>query len=706
MPERVRPQDLKRWCQILLTDSDVERMDVDWWVARWKEWYIDTLVLSTASYSTFYPTEVPFQRRSPGLGDRDFFGEICEAASANGVAVVGRLDPNRAGHDMLEAHPDWFMRDSRGEPIRVETGTGAAYLPCGNGGHHWEHVPGVLEEMFTRYPLVGCFGNRWTGVGFGARNICYCANCQRIFREDTGLALPTGVDWDDPSYAEWVAWRSGRTTRLWAHLDSAIKSVNSAAAWMGGAAWHGGWAGTASSMDLRDCAALSDMFAIDLQSRGHRRTHWVAAQAGKYVRNIAGPKPAMHIFAVYPREGAPPWSFVARPDADLTLWMAESRSVGLRPWVACVSAYQEDTRWAETVRREFQFHKANEDLFVDLEPAARVAIVLDTATAEYYGRDDPQDRFSSHLEGAYYAALRRRIPVDIVDSRSLPEQPLDGYSAVVLPNAACLSPEVCDWIERFFTSGGGVVATHETALYSERGQRLSRGRLEALFGVEITGDLIDLSDSGLQSYLRPDPASPLSRSLAGAPLVPVRGSYLPVEPGERTRRAATLAPPFEWFPMETGSLPLERTDVPMAVTHESGGRSVYFPWDIFRFFWHQNFPETGDMLADAIEWAAGDDTGVSVTGEGVLDVHPNRAGDRIVIHMVNLTDPNMWKGPTERIVPVGPQTVRVSLAGVDRCRGVRLVRADREVAFERTGGAVSFEVPGVDAYESAVLDLS
>jgi len=66
----------------------------------------------------------------------------------------------------------------------------------------------------------------------------------------------------------------------------------------------------------------------------------------------------------------------------------------------------------------------------------------------------------------------------------------------------------------------------------------------------------------------------------------------------------------------------------------------------------------------------------------------------------------MWKGPTELITPVGPQTVRVSLAGVEKCRSVRLVCADREAAFERAGGTVLFEVPGVDAYESAVLDLS
>jgi hypothetical protein len=66
----------------------------------------------------------------------------------------------------------------------------------------------------------------------------------------------------------------------------------------------------------------------------------------------------------------------------------------------------------------------------------------------------------------------------------------------------------------------------------------------------------------------------------------------------------------------------------------------------------------------------------------------------------------MWKGPTERIVPVGSQTVRVSLAGVDKCRGVRLACAGREVSFERAEGAVLFEVPNIDAYESAVLDLS
>ena len=53
---------------------------------------------------------------------------------------------------------------------------------------------------------------------------CVCESCARVFREATGLELPTAVDWDDETFRRWVVWRYDCFSAYIARLAGEIRA--------------------------------------------------------------------------------------------------------------------------------------------------------------------------------------------------------------------------------------------------------------------------------------------------------------------------------------------------------------------------------------------------------------------------------------------------------------------------------------------------
>ena len=98
-----------------------------------------------------------------------------------------------------------------------------------------------------------------------------------------------------------------------------------------------------------------------------------------------------------------------------------------------------------------------------------------------------------------------------------------------------------------------------------------------------------------------------------------------------------------------------KTDKSQLFLRESGaGRVVYFPWDIDRTFWEVLSADHLRLLRNAVEWATNEEPVVTVTGPGVLDVTVWRQQDSMTVHLVNLTNPMMMKGPMRELISIGP----------------------------------------------------
>ena len=135
------------------------------------------------------------------------------------------------------------------------------------------------------------------------------------------------------------------------------------------------------------------------------------------------------------------------------------------------------------------------------------------------------------------------------------------------------------------------------------------------------------------------------------------------------------------------------------------GRVVYFPWDIDRTFWEVLSVDHFKLLRNAVQWTSGGEQPVEVIGQGVLDIAVWEQKDSMTVHLVNLTNPMMMKGPLREVIPAPPQKVRIRAPKGRQVTGVQLLVAGRKVAHRLSSGWIDVDVPSMGLHEVVALDL-
>ena len=82
-----------------------------------------------------------------------------------------------------------------------------------------------------------------------------------------------------------------------------------------------------------------------------------------------------------------------------------------------------------------------------------------------------------------------------------------------------------------------------------------------------------------------------------------------------------------------------------------------------------------------------------------------RQRESMTVHLVNLTNPMMMKGPLREVFPVGPLKARIRLPEGVRPRRVQLLTAGISPRVEASAGVMTVTVPSVDVHEVIALDL-
>jgi len=88
-----------------------------------------------------------------------------------------------------------------------------------------------------------------------------------------------------------------------------------------------------------------------------------------------------------------------------------------------------------------------------------------------------------------------------------------------------------------------------------------------------------------------------------------------------------------------------------------------------------------------------------------VDVAVWRQKDSMTVHLVNLTNPMMMKGPFRELFPIDA-TVDIQIPENKRVTGVHLLFANTQPAYEIKGGRVSVHVSEIADHEIVALDLS
>jgi hypothetical protein len=151
---------------------------------------------------------------------------------------------------------------------------------------------------------------------------------------------------------------------------------------------------------------------------------------------------------------------------------------------------------------------------------------------------------------------------------------------------------------------------------------------------------------------------------------------------------------------------IPKTDIPEVFVRETGkGRVVYFPWDIDRTFWEVLSVDHAKLLRNAVDWAANEARPVTVTGPGVLDVTIWKQASSLTVHLVNLTNPMMMKGPLREFLPTPPQNVSVRLPDGAKVKRVQLLASGQVPRVRQSNGSVSLTIQAIVDHEVIAIDL-
>ena len=685
-----------RWAQLTLVEDDPGKFDLPFWLDYFARTKSDAVCLSGGGCVAYYPTRIPFHHRSAWLGDRDVLGELIAGCRKLGMVVIARTDPHATYDDVEAAHPDWIHVSADGKRRR-HWASPEMWVTCGLGPYNFDFMTEVKREIMHAYRVDGIFINRWDGSG-----MCYCEHCRKNFRAASGLELPRTNNPQDPARRAYILWRQDRLFALWRHWDDAVRAINPDACVIPNA---GG--GAVSSLDMKRIGELAPTLMADHQARRGVMPPWGNGKRGKEFRATMGRKPIVGIFSVGLEEPYR-WKDSVQSAAEIRLWAIDGLANGLRPWFTKFAGSINDPRWLKPVEELYRWCHGAERYLRNEKPLARVGLVYSQQTAWFHTAEGARQRTEDAADGWYQALIEARVPFEMVHDRLLDAEHLAAVKTLILPNLAALSLDQCRQLQAFVERGGGIVATSETSLYDEWGVKRSDFGLAELLGVRFGGKV----EGPLRNaYLRLEHdragGHPLLRGLEDAPRIIHGVTRLAVEPVATFGPAPlTLIPSYPDLPMEKVYPRQARTDIPEVFLREIGrGRVVYFPWDIDRTFWEVLNPDHGKLLANAVAWATNEPAPVTVIGPGVLDVAVWQQRASLTVHLVNLTNPMMMKGPVREPIAIGPQQVKLRLPEGTRPKAVRLLVANTTPDFREAGGWLETTVPAISEHEVVAVDV-
>ncbi len=692
----------------------------------------------------FYPSKDPLHHQAKLLNGGDLYGDLVRAARADGLTVFARMDCGSAFEPFYKAHPDWFAMTAEGKPYvsggragdptvgtaPAEGDDVALYTTCINGPYYEEYIPKILREIIAHEKPDGFTDNHWAGQG--RESMCYCVNCKTKFRQASGEELPLRKDWNNPVYRRWIEWSHKRRLETWDLFTSTTKAAGGAdCIWSG--MLSGNFVQAASTFrDMKELCERADIIMMDQQGRassgfgppgtGLNGGFQENGDTGKRVHGLGGwDKIAPESMATYgPRKAA-------RPIPEVRMWMVDGVAGGIAPWWHHVGGYQDDRRQFRVMEPFFRWYAEHEQYLINREPIATVGVVYSERNFEWYGRDDGDALALAPYNGMIQALIRARIPYLAVHADNI-DRDASKVSLLVLPNLAAMSNSQVEAVRSFVRKGGSLVATDETSLYDQYGDRRPDFALGDVFGAKYTGKQDGPHRvSGLDhSYLRltPDvgqdvdgpshgdePATsaarhPVLKGFEGTNILTFGGILHEVKPAQDATVLLTFVPAFPVYPPENSWMRTPRTSVPGLIIREQGNaRIVYLPTDIDRRYEQENIPDHGDLLGNVVRWAAKGAIPLEVKGPGLIDCHLYRQHDRLILHLVNLTSAGTWRTPVEELIPVGPFVVRIKLPSRVTCKRL-LLTVSKEITLlqHQQDGWVQFGVKSVLDHEVVVVE--
>ncbi|RJQ66904.1 hypothetical protein D5S17_34505 [Pseudonocardiaceae bacterium YIM PH 21723] len=307
------------------------------------------------------------------------------------------------------------------------------------------------------------------------------------FKADTGLEIPSTVDFKNPAFRSYVEWRHRTLARWQRDIAAAGRSVNPEMVTFVETVTMDYMYGTQIGLDggyLRAEPTVSQVWEVDILGnydgmRHATATDWTCLiSMYKYARAASGGKPA--------------WAFSYGWKADdASHVMAELLAAGCNPYEV-KSPYKSDSTDIAMRTRMYRWVAANQDKLFGSRSLGQVGVYHSSASRDFVDPTEgagmyanaavppdvtaPEDGdpwwssgsaqescvnqpWVGEFRGTVKALVYAQIPFDTVTSPGLTAADLTGYRALLLPNLQAVSDAEAAMLRNFVSGGGTIVLT-------------------------------------------------------------------------------------------------------------------------------------------------------------------------------------------------------------------------------------------------------
>ncbi len=388
-----------------------------------------------------------------------------------GMAAITWIN-TRVSEPAAAVHPDW--RQVFVGPAPPSNAPRAALCPISGWG---DALIGFCNYALDRLGLDGVYldGAFWSPILERPRPLtCGCASCQARFRADTGQELPQALDWQDPVFRRWVAWRYEVYSGFYARLAREVRAA------------HPG--------------------AVVLVNNYHRPEHtWRTGLPldlfpAEYLYAAEGHAPGLadlvtRLGRAYGREQVETWAPL-RPGVDPAGNAEMAAQIATHAYLSGgIPSYGTMGGWAapEYAATATLLSPLLHALhpWVRKQSLAQTALHLSQQTETFhFGRAPADSNFLPYwtsLEVWNRGLEEAHVPVDFLFDGDLTAAKLSAYRSLWLPLSFALSPQQAQTIVDYVQGGGNVLLGVGAGQLDAEGQPVAANPLGQAFGFSFAG---------------------------------------------------------------------------------------------------------------------------------------------------------------------------------------------------------------------------
>lgn len=461
-PLRIYHPDIR---EVEWRDFDVSRFIADCLATQ-----AEAIIIRAGGINALYPSQVPYHKVNPAIGQRDLLSELVTQAHARNLRVIAQVDFSKAREEVWLAHPEWFQRAGDGQAIR----DGDYYLTCPLSGYqNADFALPVLREILSHYAIDGF---DLDAVGFAG--FCHCDACVAAF----GEPMPSPEDAQE-TWTRYLSWRAQVIANQLASYYRTMLELNPACLFMVELTGQ-----DPSTMQrtaqyppalARSCSHLA--FTLDdlASTRSLRWRAGLAADQARAIRRKRSPIVGVKMHDPHCAEALIPLGEFA-----LYSYQALAHGAGVKVSTCGPPAEQLDPRTMPAITEVFRFMREQQEALEGMMPIYDVGLVWPGATL-YRTHPSPSEMVSAlHSEclGLYAALKAKHVLVGLLHDELITPKRLSNFSVVVLPTAVWLSEEAAETLASYVLEGGRLVLLDSPTASPERGFRPMPKALVDLIG--------------------------------------------------------------------------------------------------------------------------------------------------------------------------------------------------------------------------------